>query len=57
MILFSELDKPFISPWRESFLRSLSELINAIPVIEEVNILTRNDLLEYNITYVPDGLL
>ena len=57
MILFSELNKPFTSPWKESFLRSLSELINAIPVIEEVNILTRNELSEYDILYVPDDFL
>lgn len=46
MILFSEPSRPFTSPWKEQFLRDLGRLINSVPVIREVSILTRHELLE-----------
>ena len=52
LILVSE--KPFTSPQREEFLSDLSQLINSVPVVEEVRNLTRQDLKDRNIP-VPAG--
>lgn len=44
LVLYADRDQPFRSPWREEFLGNLSHLLNAIPVVQEVEELSTGDV-------------
>ncbi len=46
LILLSEPNEPFVSPWKDEFLRDLGAIIHSIPLLVESVPLSLEDLDE-----------
>ena len=53
LILYAQQDQPFEQPWREEFLANLSRLLNSIPVVKSVTVLTPEDVESMNLQPPP----